>query len=91
MEEQSAPIFERYGVVRAELFGSRARNEAHEASDIDILITLGDEPISLWDMVRMRDELTEVLGAKVDIVTDRSIVPYFRESIMSHTQVLYER
>ncbi len=62
MEEQSARIFERYGIVRAELFGSRVRNEAHPESDINILIAIGDKPISLWDMVRLRDEHT-ALGA----------------------------
>ncbi len=54
------------------IFGSYARNEPHEGSDLDVLIHLHRD-ISLLDLVRMERELSELLNVKVDLVTERSI------------------
>jgi len=57
------PILKRYGVRRASIFGSVARGEATENSDIDILVEIRSN-ISLLDFVGLKLELEEVLGRK---------------------------
>lgn len=84
-----APIFERYNVRYAGLFGSQARGDARPDSDIDILVTLGEKPLSLWDFVGLKDELSECLQKPVDLLSDRAVVPYFREYIYRDLKNIY--
>lgn len=83
------PVFEKYGVRYAGLFGSYARGEEKPESDIDILVKKGDKPLSLLDFVRMRDELSTVFNKKVDIVSDSAVVPYFKEYIFKDLRPIY--
>ncbi len=83
------PIFERYNVRYAGLFGSQARGDARPDSDIDILVTLGEKPLSLWDFVGLKDELSECLKKPVDLISDRAVVPYFREYIYRDLKNIY--
>lgn len=87
--EKAMPIFEKYGVRYAGLFGSYARGEEKPESDVDILVKKGDRPLSLLDFVRMRDELSTMFNKKVDIVSDTAIVPYFKEYIFKDLKSLY--
>jgi hypothetical protein len=87
--EKATPVFEKYGIRYASLFGSYARGEEKTDSDIDILIGKGDKSLSLLDFVRMRDELSKIFNKKVDIVSDGAIVPYFKEYIFKDLQPLY--
>ncbi len=54
------------------VFGSYARGEENENSDLDILIDF-DQKIDLLEIIGLEQELTEILGVKVDLVTRRSI------------------
>lgn len=87
--EKSTPVFEKYGIRYAGLFGSYARGEEKNESDVDILIGKGDKPLSLLDFVRMRNELSKIFNKKVDIVSDSAVVPYFKEYIFKDLQPLY--
>ncbi|MCX6735564.1 MAG: nucleotidyltransferase family protein [Candidatus Parcubacteria bacterium] len=87
--EKATPVFEKYGVRYAGLFGSYARGEENTESDVDILIGKGDKPLSLLDFVRMKDELSKIFNKKVDIISDGAVVPYFREYIFKDLQPLY--
>ena len=84
------PIFKKYQIKSAGLFGSYARGDARPDSDIDILISFGEKTLSLWDMVGFRDEVSEILQKPVDIVSDKSIVPYFRDYIYRDLKPIYE-
>ncbi|MGQ9792520.1 MAG: type VII toxin-antitoxin system MntA family adenylyltransferase antitoxin [Anaerolineae bacterium] len=77
------------GVVRILLFGSMARGEADEESDIDLLVEFS-KPISLLRLVALERELSDALGRKVDVLTKAAISPYLRERIRSEAQVIYE-
>lgn len=66
-------IKEVYNVKRLGIFGSVARDEATEFSDIDILVEL-EKPIGL-DFVLLGDELENILGVHVDIVTPNALNP----------------
>ena len=60
-------LYERFGVERLALFGSFARDEANEGSDIDIVVWLL-KPLG-FAFVQLADYLEEKLGRKVDLIT----------------------
>jgi hypothetical protein len=61
-----------YNPAKIGIFGSYAREENRPDSDLDILINL-NTTISLFQLVRMERELSELLGVKVDLVSDGAI------------------
>ena len=61
-----------YDPVKIGIFGSYARNESRPDSDLDILINL-NKAISLFQLVRIERELSELLGVKVDLVSEGAI------------------
>jgi len=71
------------------LFGSMARKEATETSDIDLLVKLS-KPKSLLSLVKIERSLSEALGKKVDLLTEASISPYLRKRIIKELKVIYE-
>ncbi|KKW44931.1 MAG: Nucleotidyltransferase [Parcubacteria group bacterium GW2011_GWA2_56_21] len=89
ISEKAKPVFKKFGVKRARVFGSFARGEARPDSDIDLLVEYS-KTLSLWDLVRLRDELAERLSRPVDVVSEGTVVPYFRDSIYRELQPLYE-
>lgn len=78
-------------VKRAFLFGSAARGEEDELSDIDILVELDySQPIGLG-FVRMKLELEDLLKRKVDILTSKSVSKYIQPFIDSEKILIYEK
>ncbi len=77
-------------VSKIGLFGSMARGEANENSDIDLLVEFSRRGISLWDVIGLEHQLAEALGRKVDLVTEGSLSPYLRDRILADLQVIYE-
>ncbi len=77
------PILKKYGIKRAGIFGSIVRGEARENSDVDILVEIERDDLSLLDFVGIKLELEEVLGRKVDLVEYSVIKPIVREQILS--------
>ena len=71
----------RFGATNVRIFGSVARGEATEASDIDILVTMAPGR-SLMDLGGLLVELQELLGTDVDIVTEKGLRPRIREQIL---------
>ncbi|NPA62107.1 MAG: nucleotidyltransferase family protein, partial [Methanococci archaeon] len=72
---------EKYKVKSIAIFGSYARGEQKETSDIDILIDYY-EPISLLKLIELENYLSDLLGIKVDLITKNSIHnPYVKKSI----------
>ena len=69
-----------HGARDVRLFGSRIRGTARPDSDVDLLISL--EPgRSLLDIVAIKQDLKDLLGCKVDVVTEAAISPYIREQV----------
>lgn len=79
------PILKQAGVTRSSLFGSVARGEAKDDSDIDILVDLPKEK-DLLEFVHLKHSLENVLGRKVDLVEYHTIKPLIRDSIL-HDQI----
>ncbi len=78
-------ILSRFDVENPRVFGSVARNEDDETTDLDILVDPG-EALTLFDLARLESELSEALGCKVEVVTPGSLADdvarnVFREAI----------
>jgi len=71
------------------VFGSMARGEATEQSDIDLLVKFSKRK-SLLALVRLERELSAALGRKVDLLTEAAISPYLRDRIKREIRVIYE-
>ena len=65
---------EAYPIDELGVFGSYVREEHRPDSDLDILVTF-EEPVTLFDLVRLEDELTNEVGIDVDLVTRDSLKP----------------
>ena len=75
------PILAKHGIHEVYLFGSYARGEANNKSDVDIFCESGDVK-TLIDQGFLEDELTEALGKEVDIVFIGSMMDdYFKEQL----------
>ena len=77
------------GIVMLGVFGSMARAEADEESDIDLLVEFADDK-SLLALVALERKLSEAVGRKVDLLTEDAISPYLRERILGDLQVIYD-
>jgi predicted nucleotidyltransferase len=71
----------KFGVSSLSLFGSVARNQARQNSDIDILVDF-EKPIGLFEFARLQLYLEETLGRKVDLVTPDALRKELREDIL---------
>jgi predicted nucleotidyltransferase len=72
---------DRFKVKSLSVFGSYARNEQTERSDVDVLVEY-IEPISLFWLVDTELYLDDLLGVKVDLIMKRSIRPEIREDVL---------
>jgi predicted nucleotidyltransferase len=76
--------------LKVGIFGSYARGENTPDSDLDVLIELDySNQISLLDLVRVEQDLTEALGIPVDLVTDKSLSSFLRPYV--EKEVVYVR
>ena len=67
--------------MRASIFGSVARGESTEQSDVDFLVEF-EKGRSLVDLSGLRLDLCEVLGREVDVATPNSLHPRLRDQIL---------
>lgn len=71
-----------HGAVNVCLFGSRARGEGGAESDVDLLIDL-EQGRTLLDLVAIGQDLEDVLGRRVDVVTRNGLSPFLRDRILA--------
>lgn len=83
-------LFATGGVSYAGVFGSFARGEATETSDVDILVRF-ERPMSLLQMIRFERELSERVGRDVDLVTEDSLSPFIRGEVLHDVKTIYEK
>ena len=92
MTQQIAEYFKTQPVLKAWLFGSFARGEEREDSDVDLLI-LPDmsQKFSLFTLGGMYMDLKELLGREVDLVPEGSLLPFAQETAEQDKKLIYER
>ena len=80
-------LAQHHGARRIRVFGSAARGEARADSDLDLLVEL-EEGRSLFDLIGMKQEIEDLLGCRVDVLTESSVSPYIREAVMREAVAL---
>lgn len=79
--EQILRLAEQYRTAEVRIFGSVARGENTRASDVDFLIK--PKPgCSLFDLGGLLEDLQELLGCRVDLVTEEGLKPHLRERVL---------
>jgi uncharacterized protein len=76
-----------HGARNVRVFGSVARGEAGDSSDLDLLVEMS-KGRTLLDLVALSDDLEDALGVEVDVVTEGSLSPYLRDRILAEAVVL---
>lgn len=90
--EKIRNYFTRQPVVKAWLFGSYARGEARDDSDVDILVSFdADARVSLFRHAGMLCDLEDLLKRPVDLVNELSLYPEVREEVNHDKVLIYER
>lgn len=84
-----AEVCRRNDVSRLFVFGSAARGEATETSDVDLIVEFSRRK-SLLGLLRVERELSGALGRKADVMTEAALSPYLRERILREARVIYE-
>ncbi len=81
-------LCENYNVSSLRLFGSRLYGKNTPESDVDLIIDFSKK-ISLLTLVKIERELSEIIGKKVDLLTEASISPYIKQNIIKEAKVIY--
>ena len=77
-------------VQRAWLFGSYARGEEREDSDVDILVDF-DDHVGLLKHVNIMYGLEDIIGKRVDLVTNGTLLPFAERTANRDKKLIYER
>jgi predicted nucleotidyltransferase len=81
--QNNRDLMRRFSVKNLYVFGSVARGEGKEGSDVDILVEYeADARVGLFQFVRLRRELSTLLGCQVDLATPDSLHKELREDIL---------
>ena len=85
--------FKTQPVLKAWIFGSYARGEETEDSDVDILVIFDrkNHSIGLLEHVRMINSLETLLQRKVDLVEEGTLLPFAVKSANKERKIVYER
>lgn len=81
LSAQRNELHREFGVQSLALFGSVARDEAGEGSDVDVLVEF-DRPTGLFGLIRLQQHLEALLGCKVDVGTAAGLRPRIRERVL---------
>ena len=87
--EKLIEICRQNDISKVSLFGSMARGEANERSDIDLIVEFSKRK-SLLKVVALERQMSAALGKKVDLLTEAAISPYLRDRIKRDLRVIYE-
>jgi uncharacterized protein len=79
----------RHHIRRLSLFGSVLRDDFGPASDVDILVEFEPGHIPGLAFFSMEDELSQIIGRKVDLNTSGFLSPYFRDRFERESEVQY--
>lgn len=82
-------VLKPYNPKRIGLFGSVARNEETETSDIDILYNF-NSPVTLFNLAEMQTKLQQILKKEIDLVSENAIHPKLKDYIFNDLKVIYE-
>jgi len=88
--EEIARYCQENHILRLRAFGSVLRDDFRPRSDAELLVAFEpDARIDLFDFVRIKQELSELLGREVDLVSEKGISKYIRDEVFAEAGVLY--
>lgn len=76
-----------HGLTNVRVFGSVARGTATEASDLDLLVDL-ERRVGLFTLVKFQGMVADMLGMPVQVVTEKSLSPLFRDRVLHQAVAL---
>jgi len=80
----------RHRIRRLALFGSVLRGDFAPTSDVDVLIEFQPgERVGFFRLSDVQDELSELMGRKVDLSTTAMLSPYFRDEVLAEAETVY--
>ena len=82
LRAQQAVLHARFGVTRLTLFGSVARDEAGEGSDVDLLVEF-DRPVGLFRFMELQSHLEDLLRCGVDLGTPQGLKQRIRARVLA--------
>lgn len=80
-------------IAKAWLFGSFSRGEENQDSDVDILVEYdrNNNPVGLFTIIRIQQQLQQIVGRKIDLVEEGTLMPFAVESANHDKILIYER
>jgi len=87
--QQIADFCRRHRVRRLALFGSVLRDDFGPDSDVDVLVEFEPDTRLGFAFFRMQDELSDLLGRRVDLRTPQGLSKYFRDEVLAEAEELY--
>ncbi len=88
-KEKIIEICKRNDISYCAVFGSFARAEANEKSDIDLLVRFSKPKGFNW--LDAAFEIEDAIGKKVDLVTEKGLSPHIKDNVLRDLQVIYEQ
>jgi predicted nucleotidyltransferase len=89
-KETMAAFCRRHHIRRLALFGSAVRADFGPESDVDVLVEFEPGHTPGLAFFAMQEELSDLLGRKVDLNTPACLSPYFRDEVVAEAEVVYE-
>jgi hypothetical protein len=87
--EQLVRFCRQHHIRRMSLFGSVLRTDFGSESDVDVLVEFDPQHIPGLEFMRMREELSQILGRSVDLRTPASLSPHFRAEVLRNAELVY--
>ena len=87
LQKELPTLMARYHVASLGMFGSYVRDEQHDNSDVDLLVTFSKTP-GLLLFIELENHLTDLLGVKVDLVMRDALKPHIGQRILSEVVAL---
>ena len=88
-KEKIADFCRRYHIRKLAVFGSALRKDFRPDSDLDVLVEFDPGHTPGLAFFGMEQELSELLGRKVDLNTPQFLSPYFRDKVLAEAEVQY--
>lgn len=88
IQSRIIPHLRKYGIKRADLFGSQVRGDTSADSDVDLLVEMPHDA-SLFDFIGLKQDLEDELGCSVDLVEYEAIKPRLKPYILRDTRRIF--
>jgi predicted nucleotidyltransferase len=89
LRQKVGPVCAENDVEMLGVFGSIARGEADDTSDVDLLIRFR-KPVGMFDLIELEQRFASLLARPVDLGTEASLHPLIKANVQNDLKVLYE-